>query len=78
MRIYTNDITSKHYISYSAAVLSMVELGFVLVSNVGENEKAVFHRDTTGMFFAPAEYGYISYMDTEDEIAAPAEIAAIA
>lgn len=73
MRIYTNDQTSKHYISYSAAVLSMVEAGFTLVSNVdaAQNEKAVFSRPTGGMFGAPpVEYGFISYMDTEDEIAA--------
>lgn len=69
MRIYTNEITSKHYISYSAAVLSMLEIGFGLVSNVGENEKAVFVRQTEGMFGAdPIQYGYISYLDTQDEI----------
>lgn len=79
MRIYTNEITGKHYISYSAAVLSMIEAGFTLVSNVGENEKAVFSREASGMFgAAPVEYGYIAYMDTEDEIATPAEIAALA
>lgn len=79
MRIYTNDTTSKHYISYSAAVLSMIEAGFALVSNVGENEKAVFSRKNSGMFGSgPVEYGYISYLDTEDEIATTAEIAALA
>lgn len=79
MRIYTNETTSKHYISYSAAVLSMIEAGFELRSNVGDNEKAVFSRETYGMFDAPpVEYGYISYLDTEDEIATPAEIEAIA
>lgn len=79
MRIYTNETTSKHYISYAAAVLSMLELGFDLVSNVGENEKAVFTRKTMGMFGSdPIEYGYIAYMDTEDEIATPAAIDALA
>ena len=87
MRIYTNETTSKHYISYAAAVLSMVEAGFALVSNVDQTaegiedkgSKAAFRRATSGLFgTAPVEYGYISYLDTEDEIATHADIEAIA
>lgn len=84
MRIYTNEQTGNHYISYGAAVLSMIEVGWDLVSNVDmtaagdedKGSKAAFRRATTGMFgAAPVEYGYISYLDTEDEIVTPAEIA---
>lgn len=82
MRIYTNEINGKSYISYSAAVLGALEAGFELVSNVertasgdeDKGSKAVFRRvqekDFAFLGTPAVEYGYISYLDTEDECTA--------
>ena len=75
MRIYTNEINNKHYIRYSAAVLSALELGFELVRDIDDNQKAVLCRPSGGLFGGPKiEHGYISYMDTVDECPACAII----
>lgn len=90
MRIYTNEINGKAYISYSAAVLAALEAGYELVSNVDmtaaghedKGSKAAFRKvqdpDFAFLGTPTIEYGYISYLDTEDEIATPAEIEALA
>jgi len=89
MRIYKNEINGKHYISYAAAVLASLEAGFELVSNPdmtpdgeeNKGQKGTFRRMVDPVFASlnggiTVEYGFISYLDTEDEIASPAEIEA--
>lgn len=89
MKIYSTEIkgeaTGKHYISYSAAVLSLLEAGFELVSDINFDEKlkASFAKKNDPYFVSVGwaeEYthAHISYIETQDEIATEAEIAAIA
>lgn len=81
MRIYTNEKTGKHYINYSAAVLSLLEDGFTLQNNVdrgpaqadgSESEdkgaKATFYKHIDAPMFGADEhqYAHISYIDTVD------------